>query len=355
LEILMQKYTGTDTSSDSARQSSWLAFGARLHKSPPPVRYPVFNTTPIRIDGGGESAPVRYPPFNTAPVAVSGVEPSQPARHPPFNLTPLDALRADALIIHQTRAHHIYGDFRELNSLYLHTPGIWLSRGLSFGLHASLVAFLALFSAPVEGDSNSAQNPPGMLVELGPLVEEVSQNDAPPDPLPTPVSEPLPPDQPEEQSSEEVEPEAPKPDDSQALTTANLNAENVVTAKIEEKKPEPPKKKPPKKEPPKKPRRAPAPKGGRSGAASAGDVSTYSSMVRARIAGHRPGGGGLHGSVTVSFAISGSGGLAYARVARSSGDSALDSIALQAVRSSAPFPPPPNGARINMAIPFYFK
>jgi protein TonB len=338
LEASMQKYTGTNTQSDHTQSPSWLAFGARLHKSPPPVRYPVFNTAPIRIDASASPGPVRYPPLT---------------------LTPIDALRVDALIIHQTHTHHIYGDFQDLDGSHSRNPGVWLGRGLSLGLHASLIAFLALFAAPVEGESNSAQNPPGLVVNLEPLTQEVSQNDAPPDSLPTPVSEPLPPDQPEEQPPEEAKPEAPKPDDSQVLTTASLNAETITAPKIEEKikekKPEPPKKEPQKKANPKKTHKAPPPRGGRSGGASAGDVSSYSSMVRARIAGHRPGGGGLHGSATVSFAISSGGGLSSARVSRSSGDSSLDSIALQAVRSSAPFPPPPNGARISMAIPFYFK
>jgi protein TonB len=45
----------------------------------------------------------------------------------------------------------------------------------------------------------------------------------------------------------------------------------------------------------------------------------------------------------VTFEIDASGGLGHARVSSSSGNASLDQLALQTVRSSAPFPSPPNG------------
>lgn len=49
------------------------------------------------------------------------------------------------------------------------------------------------------------------------------------------------------------------------------------------------------------------------------------------------------GSATVNFAIEASGQLGHVRVSESSGSEGLDQMALNTVRNSAPFPPPPNG------------
>ncbi len=88
--------------------------------------------------------------------------------------------------------------------------------------------------------------------------------------------------------------------------------------------------------------------------ASTGSVINYAAVVRARVASRRPGGGG-HGTVLVFFAITNSGGLSFARVAKSSGDLSLDHRVLAAVQGAAPFPAPPPGANHTFAIPFYFK
>lgn len=92
--------------------------------------------------------------------------------------------------------------------------------------------------------------------------------------------------------------------------------------------------------------------------ASSGDIRAYAALVRARIAANRPAGRGHRGTAVVSFGIAGSGALTYARIARSSGNSALDQAALSAVRRAAPFPPPPAGrtsGRHRMTMPFYFR
>jgi protein TonB len=92
--------------------------------------------------------------------------------------------------------------------------------------------------------------------------------------------------------------------------------------------------------------------------ASAGSIAGYAARVRARVAGNKPSGRGAHGTPWVSFGVSSSGGLSYARLSRSSGNGALDQAALSAVRRSAPFPPPPAGVppgRLTFTMPFYFK
>ena len=98
--------------------------------------------------------------------------------------------------------------------------------------------------------------------------------------------------------------------------------------------------------------------GGERATASTGALLNYASHVRARVAANKPSGGGLLGTATVSFGLTTSGGLAFASVARSSGNTALDGLAVSAVRQSAPFPRPPDGAttaQLRFSIPFYFQ
>jgi protein TonB len=106
--------------------------------------------------------------------------------------------------------------------------------------------------------------------------------------------------------------------------------------------------------------RSNAAKGAASGRASAsrGSVLRYAARVRAKVARHKPSSRGRRGTVRVSFGVSRSGGLSYARLARSSGSAALDQAALSAVRRAAPFGAPPAGAlpaQLRFAIPFYFR
>jgi protein TonB len=77
--------------------------------------------------------------------------------------------------------------------------------------------------------------------------------------------------------------------------------------------------------------------------------------VRARVAGNKPATSGYRGRAVVAFGVTRSGGLAYARIRRSSGSAALDRLALGAVRGAAPFPPPPPGATRQFSIPFNFQ
>ena len=98
--------------------------------------------------------------------------------------------------------------------------------------------------------------------------------------------------------------------------------------------------------------------GGGRVSASTGAILTYAALVRARVAGNRPSEGTAGGTAIVAFGLTSTGALAYARIARSSGNAANDRIALAAVRGAAPFPPPPTGAtpsQLQFTIPYYFQ
>jgi protein TonB len=69
----------------------------------------------------------------------------------------------------------------------------------------------------------------------------------------------------------------------------------------------------------------------------------YASQVWSRLARHKPR-AGQRGSASVSFTIGELGALRGAQIARSSGNARIDQLALQTVRSAAPFPAPPSGA-----------
>jgi protein TonB len=92
--------------------------------------------------------------------------------------------------------------------------------------------------------------------------------------------------------------------------------------------------------------------------ASTGSVLNYASRVRAKVSGHVPRSGAGKGSVIVSFGVTASGSLSYARIAKSSGNAATDRLVLAGVRSAAPFPSPPAGAspsQLRFSVSFHFR
>lgn len=98
--------------------------------------------------------------------------------------------------------------------------------------------------------------------------------------------------------------------------------------------------------------------GGGKSQASAGAIAGYASRVRSRILSRSPANAGHRGTTVVSFGVTTSGGLSYARVSRSSGNKALDQRALASVRGASPFPQPPAGARasqLRFSVPFHFR
>jgi periplasmic protein TonB len=70
--------------------------------------------------------------------------------------------------------------------------------------------------------------------------------------------------------------------------------------------------------------------------------AAYGSQIWAALARHKPR-AGVRGSATVVFSIGENGGLRGVQLGRSSGNQRIDQLALQTVRSAAPYPPPPAG------------
>jgi protein TonB len=89
--------------------------------------------------------------------------------------------------------------------------------------------------------------------------------------------------------------------------------------------------------------------------ASTGNLVSYKQRVNARVAGNKPGGSGARGTATVSFGVTISGSLSYARLIRSSGSPAVDGAAVAAVRRSGPFGPTPTGGPLSFSFSFYFR
>jgi TolA protein len=93
--------------------------------------------------------------------------------------------------------------------------------------------------------------------------------------------------------------------------------------------------------------------------ASRGSVLNYGASVRAKIARNTPKHSGSGGAAAkVAFAVSSSGAITFARIVKSSGNSALDQTALSTVRRSSPFPPPPEGAttaQLSFTLNFTFR
>lgn len=84
-----------------------------------------------------------------------------------------------------------------------------------------------------------------------------------------------------------------------------------------------------------------------SGGASAGGGKTsaknYGASVMKKVNRTRKKPAGERGTAVVSFTISDNGGLAGVRIAKSSGSAGLDQVAMDHIRRSAPFEPPPPG------------
>jgi protein TonB len=93
------------------------------------------------------------------------------------------------------------------------------------------------------------------------------------------------------------------------------------------------------------------------GAKASGGVSpaAYAKAVMKKVRATRKQRGAGRGAVVVGFSIAGSGGLASVQVIRSSGNAALDAVALDHIRRSAPFPPPPEGAGRSFSFEFVGK
>ncbi len=92
--------------------------------------------------------------------------------------------------------------------------------------------------------------------------------------------------------------------------------------------------------------------------ASRGSILSYAAGIGAKVARNKPSGLGRRGDVEVSFGVTPSGDLSYASLAQSSGNAKLDEAAIETIRRSAPFGPPPADAspsQLRFSIPFYFR
>lgn len=86
-------------------------------------------------------------------------------------------------------------------------------------------------------------------------------------------------------------------------------------------------------------------------------LAAYQRQLWARIAARKPAGIRLAGVAAVRFAVGGDGALVAVELAASSGNTALDRLALRTVRNASPFPPPPatvEEEQLVFTIPFSF-
>lgn len=90
-------------------------------------------------------------------------------------------------------------------------------------------------------------------------------------------------------------------------------------------------------------------------ASAADDQAAYRQQVAAQIMRYRPRRATEPGECVLHFSIAADGSLASVRVAQSSGQSALDQLAMRTVGRAAPFPQPPaDMAQAVFSIPFRF-
>lgn len=208
---------------------------------------------------------------------------------------------------------------------------------------------------PLKPDTPETQQ----LAALAPAPERITPERAAPASTITPVT-------PDSVPAERVTGEAPK----SAAVSRSLRPQMRTPEFEEANKPAP------KPKPVAKPRAKPAPQGGGAARNARAGNPTGNAAAKARNTGNNgrkaaPGNAaasnypGLvmrklsragrprvnaRGTAVVAFSITSGGGLASVSLARSSGSSALDRAALGVVRSAAPFPQPPSGARRSFSI-----
>ena len=88
------------------------------------------------------------------------------------------------------------------------------------------------------------------------------------------------------------------------------------------------------------------------------ELRAYGQLVWSQVTRRKPRTATYPGTTIIRFALSTAGSLLLTEVAESSGSPSLDRLALDAVNSAAPFPPPPAGAgetQLRFTIPFHFK
>ncbi|MBE2278475.1 MAG: TonB C-terminal domain-containing protein [Rhodobacteraceae bacterium] len=84
--------------------------------------------------------------------------------------------------------------------------------------------------------------------------------------------------------------------------------------------------------------------GAKSAGAGKAAAKSYAAEVKKKINRTRRKPVSARGSATVAFTISPSGGIGSIAITKSSGNAAVDHAAVDHVKRTAPFPPPPEGA-----------
>lgn len=96
----------------------------------------------------------------------------------------------------------------------------------------------------------------------------------------------------------------------------------------------------------------------RGSAGSGASAASWRAQIFAHLLAHKPAGGVETGAVSIAFTLARSGRLLAAHLAGSSGNSALDSKAMEMVRHSNPFPAAPaevGGASFAFVVPVRFR
>ncbi|MHC0053620.1 energy transducer TonB family protein [Actibacterium sp. D379-3] len=84
-------------------------------------------------------------------------------------------------------------------------------------------------------------------------------------------------------------------------------------------------------------------------------LSNYKGQIMRKIAQQRKKSAGARGTAAVAFRIAGSGAIAGVSIVTSSGDSRIDRVAVEHIRRSGPFPPPPGGQQLSFVVRFESK
>ncbi len=254
-----------------------------------------------------------------------------------------------------------------------------------------------------EQDQPDGAEVAAMVVELAPEptapLEEQASEDAQPETAEAPQEEIEPEPEPTPPEPEEVTPPEPEVQPEEIVPDV-VEAEKAEVAvpkpvekpepkpepkpkpkKVEKPKPEKPKKvekpKPKKAEKARETRRASAPRmdadagtkavanrRGQNNSASAGVSSNkwqsklYSHLQRRTRSAQRKLGRGMKGTAQVSFTVDPSGNILSVRLAASSGNPAIDQLAVEATRNASPVPAPPAAIakpRMSVNVPIQFK
>ncbi len=227
-------------------------------------------------------------------------------------------------------------------------------------VHAALIAGYFLWHITYEPSGKPLET---ISIDLAPSTASPRQQTADATPGPTMKAADAPAPVPEQQKAIE-----------ETISPTPPQENPAVLAPSEKKmKPEPVREtpKPVAKQPPKKSSDKPAPRTSaapraerqspaqeaRSGASAAAALATYRQRLNAHLQRFKGGGASGAGSVMAMFTVSRGGGVSGVRIARSSGNPAVDNEALATIRRAQPLPPiPPEipQSALTFPVPFSF-